>query len=99
MVDRDRVLDVALDFAQRLICEALKPEYPSECDTRCHALIELEPNSVRPVHRGRIAAEHALNALTRAGLISQEMQRCSGHTVADQLIRDIAGARRKAPEL
>src|SRR5260370_27992090 len=68
MVDRDRVLDIALDFAQRLICEALKPEYPSERDTRCHALIELEANNVRPVDRRGIAAEHALSALTRAGL-------------------------------
>src|ERR1700724_3630433 len=99
MVDRDRVLDVALDFAQCLICEALKPKYPSERDTRCHALIELEPNSVRPVDGRRIAAEHALNALARAGLVSQEMQRCSRHTVAYQLVGGIARACRKAAEL
>ena len=60
--------------SQRLICEALKPEYPSERDTRCHALIELETNDVRPADRRRVTAEHARNALTRAGLVSQEMQ-------------------------
>jgi hypothetical protein len=72
------VLDVALSFAQRLIREAMKPEYPSERDTRCHALIELETNDVRPADRRRAAAEHALNALTRAGLVSQEM--CQNRT-------------------
>src|SRR3979409_2661896 len=99
MVDRDRVLDVALDFAQRLLREALQPEYPSERDTRCHALIELETNDVRPADRRRVAAENALNALTRAGLVSQEMQRRSRHTVADQLVGDIARACRKAAVL
>jgi hypothetical protein len=37
-------------------------------------LIELETNSVRSVDRRRIAGEHALNALTRAGLVSHEMR-------------------------
>src|ERR1700726_1288543 len=99
MIDRDRLLDVAFDFAQRLICEAPQPEYPSERDARCHALIELETNDVRPGDGRRVAAEHALNALTSPGLVPQEMQRRSRHTVADQLVGDVAGVRRKAAEL
>src|SRR6516164_5860336 len=99
MIDRDRVLDVALDFAQCLICEALQPKYSSERDTRCDALIELKAYSVGPADRRRVAAEHALNALARAGLVSQEVQRGSRHTVADQLVGDIVRACRKTAEL
>src|ERR1700686_1486356 len=99
MVDRDRMLDVAFDFTHRLICKALQPEYPSKRDPRRHALIELETNHVRPAGGCRVAAEHALNAVARAGLVSQEMQRRSRHTVADQLVGEIARACRKVAEL
>src|SRR5260221_10598669 len=99
MVDRGRRYNVALDFAQRLICEALQPEYPSERNTRRHALIELEAHGIGPANRRRVTAEHALYAVTRAGLVSQEMQRRSRHTLADQLVDDIARPLRKAVEL
>src|ERR1700730_17590373 len=99
MVDRDRVLDVAVDFAQRLIGAALKPEHPSERNPCCHALIELETNNVRPIDRRRIATEHALDALTRAGLVSHEMQRRSRHTVSDPLVGVISFACREAAGL
>src|ERR1700729_2683695 len=98
MVDRDRVLDVAVGFAQCLICEALNPKYASERDPCGHALIKLESNNVRPMDRCPVAVEHLFNALTRAGLVSQEMQRRSGHTFANQLVGDIARACRKAAE-
>src|ERR1700693_225982 len=93
------MLNVAVDFTHRLIWKALQPEYPSKRDTRCHALIELETNHMRPAGGRHVAAEHALNAFARAGLVSQETQRRSRHTVADQLVGEIAGTCRKVAEL
>ena len=83
VIDRPSVLDVALGGPQSLIGESLQPEDPRQYHAARHPLVVLKADSVRPVGRGDIATEHALEVTPCVRLISQVVQGDAHHPVAD----------------
>src|SRR5260370_7031326 len=84
MVDGSRVADTVFRGTHGLIHRSLQPK-DSGIKRTCHRpLVELKADEVRPANGGYIMAEHPLDALSRSALISEHMQRCAHHPLADQ---------------
>src|SRR6266404_4624594 len=84
MIGDTCILNVAASEVQRLIGQPLQPQRSYEERARCNALIDLKTNAVRTSSRGSVLIEHALEVVPRSGLVSQEMERGSPHTLAHQ---------------
>jgi len=60
--------------AHGLIRKPLEPEDPGKRCARCHPLVKLEADRMRPVGMGNVSGEHALDMMPGVSLISQIMQ-------------------------
>jgi hypothetical protein len=86
VIDRHSIVDIGSGAAQRLIRESLQPQNARKRHASGHLLVELKPDSMRPLKWSDIAREHSLEVQPRAPLVAKEMQRSAGQSVADQSI-------------
>jgi hypothetical protein len=73
MLDRERVVDGAVDSSHGLVGESLQPEHSRERDPRRDPLVELKAHDVRSIQRSDITLQHALDVAARPRLLSQEV--------------------------
>jgi hypothetical protein len=93
------MLDVALDRTHGLIRKPLKPQYARQRHACGDLLVELKAHQMRPMAGGMIAVEHMFDMPTRAGLISEEVQRDPGQSLADRPFGAFAFRREDAEPL
>jgi hypothetical protein len=98
VLDRERIVDSALDGSHRLVGQSLEPEDTRQGHAGADSLVGSKADDVRPVRRADITLEHAFEVAACPCLLSEEVERGSEQSLADECIGGVARLRRHRAE-